>query len=307
MAAVHLMNVCSTNGIYSRIVESYGQRQSSSHQIVDDPSVADIILFAGSDRGDLRDVRTNPVYRRFMYKSFVLYEGDYCLPLVPGLYSGLDRWGHVKGWCEALHYTQVAFWDDLDGVVDAAPDLLYSFVGRKSTSRLRGRLVNINDGCGLISESPPSAASDYRAKYLDILARSRFILCPRGYGVSSFRIYEALRAGRVPVIISDDWVAPRGPEWSSCAVFIRERQMGSIRGLLKAREQEWDAMSTAARIVYHQWFSRASQFDRIVDWCSDLYRAPTAGAFLRFSQNWHRLRPSFVFRKLQRLRSSTGS
>lgn len=43
--------------------------------------------------------------------------------------------------------------------------------------------------------------------YLDIMSKSLFSLCPRGYGKTSFRIYESLMCGSVPVYIYDNaWV-----------------------------------------------------------------------------------------------------
>lgn len=44
--------------------------------------------------------------------------------------------------------------------------------------------------------------------YCNILARSVFALCPRGYGKTSFRIAEAIHYGAIPVYISDDFVNP---------------------------------------------------------------------------------------------------
>ena len=46
-----------------------------------------------------------------------------------------------------------------------------------------------------------------RESFLDILTRSAFALCPRGYGKTSFRICESLEVGVIPVYIYDDpWI-----------------------------------------------------------------------------------------------------
>lgn len=45
-------------------------------------------------------------------------------------------------------------------------------------------------------------------EYCNILARSTYVLCPRGYGKSSFRIQEAIHYGAIPVYISDSFVVP---------------------------------------------------------------------------------------------------
>lgn len=44
--------------------------------------------------------------------------------------------------------------------------------------------------------------------YCSIIARSKYTLCPRGYGQSSFRIQEAIDFGSIPVYISDEFVFP---------------------------------------------------------------------------------------------------
>lgn len=44
--------------------------------------------------------------------------------------------------------------------------------------------------------------------YCHILARSKYVLCPRGYGQSSFRIQEAIDFGAIPVYISDEFIYP---------------------------------------------------------------------------------------------------
>lgn len=44
--------------------------------------------------------------------------------------------------------------------------------------------------------------------YCHILARSKYALCPRGYGQSSFRIQESIEYGAVPIYISDEFILP---------------------------------------------------------------------------------------------------
>lgn len=44
--------------------------------------------------------------------------------------------------------------------------------------------------------------------YTTIMQRSVFVLCPRGYSATSFRIMEAIHAGAIPVYISDEYILP---------------------------------------------------------------------------------------------------
>jgi hypothetical protein len=42
------------------------------------------------------------------------------------------------------------------------------------------------------------------AEYRDILRSSKFVLCPRGNNPETFRLYEALEAGAVPLYVRSD-------------------------------------------------------------------------------------------------------
>jgi len=44
--------------------------------------------------------------------------------------------------------------------------------------------------------------------YCKVIAQSEYVLCPRGYGQSSFRIQEAIDFGAIPVYISDEFIFP---------------------------------------------------------------------------------------------------
>jgi len=53
-------------------------------------------------------------------------------------------------------------------------------------------------------------------KYAEIIQRSYFTICPRGYGRTSFRMYEAIQLGTIPVYVFDEiWLPFLGEcvEW----------------------------------------------------------------------------------------------
>ena len=47
-----------------------------------------------------------------------------------------------------------------------------------------------------------------------------------------------MRMGRVPVILSDDWVEPIGPSWEKFSIRIRERDVDRIPAPLEKREAD---------------------------------------------------------------------
>lgn len=65
-----------------------------------------------------------------------------------------------------------------------------------------------------------TSASDL---FREVLRHSRFALCPSGTGPNSIRLWEALGAGTIPVILSDTWEPPGGRDlWKTAAVFAPE-------------------------------------------------------------------------------------
>ncbi len=48
----------------------------------------------------------------------------------------------------------------------------------------------------------------YREEYFDLIDDSRFVACPRGTGLGSYRLFETLMCGRIPIVIADDYEMP---------------------------------------------------------------------------------------------------
>ena len=74
-----------------------------------------------------------------------------------------------------------------------------------------------------------------------------------------------MRAGRVPVIISDDWVRPKGPKWDSFSLSIRENEVGIIPDVLKKYENQVAKLGTTARKEWEAWYSKDVVFTTVVD------------------------------------------
>lgn len=83
-------------------------------------------------------------------------------------------------------------------------DIFCSFVG-SDTHPIRRELIKEFEG------KPDCYVTFKKLKlqdYCQILARSVFALCPRGYGKSSFRIVEALQYKAIPVYCTDQFIIP---------------------------------------------------------------------------------------------------
>lgn len=91
-----------------------------------------------------------------------------------------------------------------------------------------------------------------RAKedYASLLRSCKFMLCPRGYGLGTVRLFETMKAGRVPIIVSDGYVPPAGVDWSSCALVVAERDIDRIPQIVQDALDDWPRLAAAARSVW---------------------------------------------------------
>lgn len=94
------------------------------------------------------------------------------------------------------------------------------------------------------------------------LTGSAFVLCPRGIGTSSMRLFEALAAGRAPVIIADDWLAPPHVDWSF-AIRVPERRIHTIPDVLRAHADEAVERGDAARDAWLAHYSPERLFHTV--------------------------------------------
>jgi Exostosin family len=88
-----------------------------------------------------------------------------------------------------------------------------------------------------------------RDEYIDCLSKNTYILCPRGSENFSFRMYEALSFGRVPVIIDTNMVLPPEVNWDRLAVRV---PYGSIDNILGLIQQDYNRQSEAAFLARQQ-------------------------------------------------------
>ena len=97
-----------------------------------------------------------------------------------------------------------------------------------------------------------------KRSYAEFISKTKFILCPRGMGTSSIRLFEVLMSGRVPIIISDKYVLPtlQGPTtWQEAALFVRESQIKTIPAVVCANLTRWETMAKSARRLWEENFS----------------------------------------------------
>jgi hypothetical protein len=77
-------------------------------------------------------------------------------------------------------------------------------------------------------------------RFLDITSKSRFTLCPRGYGKTSFRLYEALKLNSIPIYVYDDCFLPYTEiiDWNKMAVIIHINDINNLYDKIKSITDE---------------------------------------------------------------------
>ena len=158
-----------------------------AHELASDPEAADLILFTQChmlpSEWRLGPIRDHALTARFREKVMVYDERDRPWCAFPGVYVSMprrsfdDRYQRAGGY---YHHLPVA-------EPRNDPDLLFSFIGSPS-SRARSPLSRLRHPDAIVEtvrqftfydpSSPNYEAR--RERYRELLARSRFVLCPRG-------------------------------------------------------------------------------------------------------------------------------
>ncbi len=111
-----------------------------------------------------------------------------------------------------------------------------------------------------------------RLSYLQTLAESLTVLCPRGEGLNSIRFFESMALGRIPVLVSDSCLLPFEDDinYSECTFKISEADIpraGTILAdwIAASGEERLLGMCRRARAVWEQHFSAHGIQQHIID------------------------------------------
>lgn len=114
-------------------------------------------------------------------------------------------------------------------------------------------------------KQPPDGVDVHRRaqlEYLNNMLESDYVLCPRGFGNFSYRLYESLACGRIPVLIDTDCVLPFDSliDWDAYCIRVPEREVRRIG----ARVAEFHAsisptdfmdLQISCRRLWEEWLS----------------------------------------------------
>ena len=212
-------------------------------------------------------------------KVFTINYDDAPLAFLPGIYAAMpfrrfEAMFSVAG-CYLVNSPN-QFVRRAGTKTDLTPKYLFTFRGSLS-SLIRRRMFREPK---LIRDDPRSKftvvdawfnhSDEQKKDYVDEILLTKFVLCPRGQGTVSHRLFETMELGRVPVIIADDWVEPDGPRWPEFSIRIPEAKIDSIPSILSAREPLFSRMAQLARRAWEEYFAPEVRLCRMLDQLMEL-------------------------------------
>ena len=238
--------------------------------LTDDPARAACILFVENHPGHdpyFFQILRSPLYRRFKRKCVLYHDADLAVTALPTISPSVERWQFRRASKRSVHY--IARLTENVAVNSTTPQwttdrrYLCSFVGSSQTHAVRKHLLEAPFDGAFFSDTSgrngwelsAEQKSRYESDYLNITLDSHFILCPRGIGPCTYRLFESMQLGRAPVILSDEWVEIEGIDWSSCSIRVAQRDIGELASILAGRKNDALEMGRAARRVWEEHLS----------------------------------------------------
>lgn len=214
----------------------------------------------------------DPVLGRFAYKVFTVNTDDAAAGLLRGVYTCLRR----SRFDPALH-AAVPFLDQPNAEVAAMAGtprpparLLATWRGNtKSNRKLRQGLIDqYGSSPDFQVESTDSWLNhdpEEQRHYVELLRSGRFSLCPGGWAPASMRIFESMALGVAPVLIADEFVEPKGPDWSTVALRVPEAELSSLQARLASHADDYLAIGERAARAWQAHF----RYDSLMRYYAD--------------------------------------
>ena len=236
-------------------------------------SAADIIVLFeewGTRFWQYSEILTeDPFFSANWDRIFTINCDDLGRGFLPGCFTSLTRRnfdGQLHRAC-AYPYVYNQLVSTSFGQERPSPEWLFSFRGTDLSHPIRRKLFrhfSTHPRVKMVRNATQfhSHSVEEKKDYVDDILSSKFVLCPRGWSPSTYRLFEVMELGRCPVIISDDWVPIHGVPWQDCCIIIKERDIEHCADILTHQEGNAERLGRAAREVWESNFSVTKKISR---------------------------------------------
>jgi hypothetical protein len=228
-------------------------------ELAPSPDLADIILFIENAEHKFRDyvdvLRSNEWIVKYPNRCFVHDFADFPAGFMPGVYTSMPRDRHDSRRTRAGAFMGINPFACTLGTNQ--PQLLFSFRGFASHPvRVELFKVKFDRPDCVVTQSFKWFNHDDSEKhrYGEELRNTKFVLCPRGAGTGTGRVFESMASGRVPIIMSDAYQPPMAPMWNDFAIILSESKVSQVAQIAEQYEPRWREMGQHGRHIYETWF-----------------------------------------------------
>lgn len=143
------------------------------------------------------------------------------------------------------------------------PAIMGSFIGSITHPIRANLMISLKDHGDYAFRTKrwtDSVSNQELMTFIEITSRSMFSFCPRGYGKSSFRLYESLQIGAIPVYIYDTpWIPFQDElDWSEFCVLVESHEIIMIDQKLMNLTRTPELISTMSKRGKEVWESHFS-------------------------------------------------
>ena len=107
-----------------------------------------------------------------------------------------------------------------------------------------------------------------KVRYADHLKRMTYVVCPRGIENFSIRVYEALKFGRIPVIVDTWMVLPPEVDWDLVSIRVRFEKVHDLREII---QNDYCSKSTADFVARQEAAFAISARLKLMDWLRNVF------------------------------------
>lgn len=123
---------------------------------------------------------------------------------------------------------------------------------------------------GYISQNDPEVKAFNRKKFIDNIVGNDYVLCVRGAGNYSYRFYETISAGRIPLFINSDCVLPFDfiIDWKKYCVWVEKDEIEHIDEILidfhnKLSASDFKDLQHDIRKIWDNWIAPDAFFNHL--------------------------------------------